>query len=175
GNYVLESPPGTTLSLDPFTTVSYDVLSSTATIVLSSSATPVNLAYNALFKVTAHDIRDVAGNAMLTIGNTFSGRIGGDATKPVKVRAAPVPTYTRILEVTFSEQLDPASVLAASWTFSQPLQLTSPGAASLMSDGRTVRITTLTPSLVGYTVDCVGIRDLAGNAIDASDPPLAIQ
>jgi hypothetical protein len=175
GNYVLESPPGTVLPLDGFTAVSYDVLTMTATVVLTSSATPVNLGYNNLFKVTVQNIRDVAGNVMPAFGNTFTARVVGDSTKPTKVSAAPAPTYSRILEVTFSEQLDPASVASATWVFSQPLQLTNPGATTLTSDGRTVRITTLTPNLAGYTVDCDGIRDLAGNLLDSSEPPIVIQ
>jgi hypothetical protein len=174
-NFSIEAPQGTPIPLDAFTSVLYDVVTLQTRISLTSPAVSQNLPYNALCKVTVNNVRDVSGNVIQAVSNNTLTTVVGDGQKPTAVSATPVVGSPKILEVTFSEELDPASVATATWTFSQPLQLVSSGAVSLNSDGRTVRIVALFSHGVGQTVDCQGIRDLAGNTIDPVDPAIVIQ
>lgn len=173
-NFSVESPVGTPLTLDAFSLLTYNPATFTTSIVLSSPVTPANLQVGGGFKVTVNNVTDVSGNALPLVGNSVTGSVTGDVVAPAIVSATMVPTITKILEIEFSEQLDPASVAASTWTFSQFLQTAAPGAASLNSDGKTVRLVATFGNSAGQTINCSGIVDLAGNPIDLLHPAATI-
>lgn len=173
-NYGLESPVGTPVPLDVSHSVSYDQVTRTATLLLSSPTARLNLRTGADYKITVQNVRDVAGNA-IGGGNTTTGTIAGDTTPPEILQATVVPLVSRVVEVVFSEEVDPDSVAASTWSFSQIFQTAAPGAASVGLDGRTVRVVTYFANTPGETIRCSGITDLAGNALDPTTPPLVTQ
>ena len=174
-NFAVESPPGTPITLDALSVITYNAATYTTNIVLSSPVNPANLQVSGGFKVTVNNLTDVAGNAIPAASNSVTGTVSGDTAPPTIANVTMVPTLTKILEIEFSEQLDPASVATATWTFSQFLQTSAPGAASLNSDGKTVRLVATFGNSAGQTIDVTGIKDLAGNVIDVLSPPATIQ
>ncbi len=150
-------------------TLSYDAMTSTITFV---PAAP--LANLTTYTARVSGIRDLSGNAVgFTPGWNFTTGTAADTARPTVTAVSPSSGATRAsaatsVDITFSEPVAPATLVDAI----QVVAGANPVAGKVTYDSAT-QIATFTPSgLLGsqtlYTVTVVGVKDLAGNAMNAA-------
>lgn len=166
GNITLTDRVGTQVPV----TVSY------ASGSLSATVTPqVLLAYNTLYYVNiTQGVRDASGNALAS-PYTFSFTTGAnpDVTPPTVQSVSPsagsyCASPAGTVSATFSEDIDPATLGADSFTLRTANNETVPGNVAYAERSATFTPTAALPLNRLFTARLTtGIRDLAGNALAA--------
>lgn len=119
--------------------------------------------YQINYTVTVNGVKDLAGNV---INGNNTEVFGGADTTPPSVNSATGQSNDSV-NVVFSEPVDTASAQDISnYAISPSLSVSS---AVLQSDGVTVKLSTSAQTGgANYTVTVTGVKDLAGNIVNAS-------
>ncbi len=106
---------------------------------------------------------DFDGDGVSNVDEYRAGTDPTDVTKPTIVAAAATPTFNGI-DLTFSEDLDPATVIAGNFTITPALAVTA-----VSYSKKIVSLTTAAqaPGATAYTVAVVGVKDLSKNEVAA--------
>ncbi len=164
------SGPGTTAIAG---TVSYNVGSRAAIFTPTNGSLPVNTALTATITTGA---KDTSGNALLNnFVWTFTTGAVADVTPPTvsltvpAAGAANTPLNTSIA-ATFSEDMDPSTIWAASFTLTDAGGTQVAGTVSYAAGARSAIFTPTTPAVLsaGNTYNATittAAKDLSGNAL----------
>lgn len=132
------------------------------------------LAYNTLYYLTVtQGVRDAAGNTLAPVTFSFTTSGNPDTTAPTVQSVTPAAdSYCAapagVLSATFSEDLDPATVAADSFTLRNAANETVPGSVAYTDRIATFTPTAALPLETSFTARLTtGIGDLAGNALAA--------
>jgi hypothetical protein len=124
------------------------------------------LAPSALHTIRVEGVEDLAGNPVVVATRQFTTGPGPDTTAPTQLVSRPFNgasgvATNALIEVQFSEPLDPATPIVLSLSTTPAMT----GTATLGADGRTVQIVPDGPWPVGTGVSWFlsGLRDLSGN------------
>ncbi len=146
------------------------------TVGPTATFTPsANLANSTLYTATiTTGARDMAGNA-LAGDFTFSFTTGAiaDSTAPVVSVTSPTNTavdvpVNRVLNVGFSEEIDPLSITTATFTLKQGTTNISGAVAAVGTTATFTPSVNLANSMLYTATITTGVRDLAGNALAAN-------
>jgi len=107
--------------------------------------------------------KDFDGDGVSNLDEFKAGTNPSDITKPMIVVSAATASYTSI-DLTFSEDLDPATVVAGNFTITPSLAVSAVSYAK-----KIVTLTTAAqaPGATAYTVAVKGVKDLSKNEIAA--------
>jgi hypothetical protein len=168
----------TTLGTPVPGTVSY---SATGRSAVFTPAAPGTLAPGSQFRATiTTGAADLAGNTLAAnYVWTFTTAALADTTRPTVVQTAPAPGATAVasntaITATFSEDMNPASISATSFTLvNSTLNTAVSGTVSYSPTGRTAVFTPSTPAVLApnsaYTATITTeAADLAGNTLAAN-------
>ena len=115
-------------------------------------------------------VQDVAGNNNQYAQTIFDITAAPDTTAPTVTSVSPANNSTDIginqpVSITFSEAIDPATVIDSNFALFNGVNRLSPG-ISISADERTVTMSTTLPQNSTITVlATAGVKDLAGNAL----------
>ena len=158
--------------------VSYSATGRTA---IFTPAAPATLAPNTAFTATITPAAtDLAGNALVAnVAWSFNTAALPDTSRPTVVLVLPTSGGTAVanntaITATFSEDMNPASITATSFTLvNNSLSTLVPGSISYSATSRTAVFTPSTPALLaantGFTATLTtAAADLAGNTLGAN-------
>jgi hypothetical protein len=107
--------------------------------------------------------KDFDGDGVSNLNEFLAGTDPSDITKPTIASATTTASYNSIV-ITFSEDLDPATVVAGNFTITPSLAVT---AASYARKVVTLTTAAQTPGATAYTVAVTGVKDTSKNEIAA--------
>ncbi|MDX2151723.1 MAG: Ig-like domain-containing protein [Bryobacteraceae bacterium] len=156
--------------------VAFTASVSNRTLVLTPS---VPLAPNTTYTVNLTGIRDVVGNTAANQSFSFTTGATADTTPPTITTFSPAAGASNVpvnqpINVTFSEAIDPGSILnntTATYVVLTATGVTVPVNYSFSADLRTVTLTPVAPLNAGaqYTIRAWSpTRDLAGNQVNTN-------
>jgi hypothetical protein len=153
-------------------TVSY--VSGTATF-----APATNLTTNTLYTATiTTGATDLAGNALASdFVWSFTTGASSDTNQPTVIATNPTNTATNVainqtVNATFSKAMDPATITTANFTLTGPGATTVTGTVAYVAASQTATFTpatNLAPSTTYTNTITTGVKDLAGNALLATN------
>lgn len=171
--FTLACPAGTTVT----GTVAYVVASRVATFSPAANL-PINTTCTATITTGA---QDTTGRALVNAFVwTFTTGATADATRPTVTLTVPaggasgVATNTQVT-ATFSEDMDPATITATTFTLTGPGATAVAGAVTYAAGARTATFTptaTLVAGTLFTATITTGATDLAGNALAGNQAPL---